>query len=232
VSPAEADTRNTHAIGVASKTGRERAHCIELEQPSQASGLRSASCVLGRAGAVLTAFVYRWGMRRVIAVLLLACPLAVAAPPTVRADPASLFDGRSTGHGELTLLFGRARPFRVESEGRRQSDGSFRLDQVVSFEGETPRARHWIIRPAGEGRFVFSLSDAAGPGTAVVDGSRLTLRYPLTRGGVRMRQVLEVSPDGRSIANTGSIRWWGIPIGRLTETIVRMDNVRKSDGDR
>lgn len=162
-------------------------------------------------------------MRHALAVLLLLCPPAVtAAPaPVPRADPAALFEGRSSGEGRLELLFGRDRSFRVESRGRRQADGSFRLDQVVAFEGEAPRMRHWIIRPAGAGRFVFTLSDAAGPGTAVVDGSRLTLRYPLARGGVRMRQVLELAPDGRSIANTGSIRWWGIPIGRLTETIVR-----------
>lgn len=166
-------------------------------------------------------------MRFLIAMLLLICPLAVAAPTTNRADPASMFDGRSTGHGQLALLFGRDRSFRVESEGRRQADGSFRLDQTVFFEGEAPRTRRWIIRPVGEGRFVFDLSDAAGPGTAVAQGSRLTLRYPLTRGGVRMRQVVDVSPDGRSIANTGRIRWLGIPIGRLSETIVRMDTGRE-----
>lgn len=161
-------------------------------------------------------------MRPSYIALLLVGPLAMAGPPP-RATPASLFDGHSSGRGELTLLFGHTRPFRVQSEGRRQADGSFRLDQVVTFEGEAPRARHWIIRPAGEGRFVFSLSDAAGPGTAVVEGARLTLRYPLARGGVRMQQVLEPAPDGRSIANTGTIRWLGIPIGRLSETITRAD---------
>lgn len=157
-------------------------------------------------------------MHNVLIALLLAGPGAAAAP---RADPAALFEGRTTGRGQLTPLFGRERPFRVRSKGRRQADGSFRLDQVVTFEGEAPRTRHWIIRPAGEGRYVFRLSDAAGPGTAVVDGARLTLRYPLTRGGVRMRQVLEPAPDGRTIANTGTVHWLGIPIGRLRETITR-----------
>lgn len=160
-------------------------------------------------------------MRHALVLLLLASPFAAAAPPAARADPAALFEGLSTGQGQLRLGLGKPRPFRVQSEGRRQADGSFRLDQTVFFDGEAARTRHWEIRRVGEGRFVFSLSDAAGPGTAVVDGSRLTLRYPLTRSGLRMRQVLEVSADGRSIANIGSIRWLGIPVGRLTETIVR-----------
>ncbi|MFC0676741.1 DUF3833 family protein [Lysobacter korlensis] len=162
-------------------------------------------------------------MRPALAALLLACPLAVAAAatPAPQADPVSLFEGRSTGRGELTLLFGDARPFRVESHGRQQADGSFRLDQVVNFEGEAPRKRHWIIRPTGEQQFTFTLSDAAGPGTAVVEGKRLTLRYPVNRAGVRMEQVLEPLPDGQSIANTGTVRWLGIPIGHLRETITR-----------
>lgn len=158
---------------------------------------------------------------RIAAVSLLSVCLCLrAAPPVPVADPMVLFEGRSTGSGELRILRGRVRPFRVESEGRLQPDGTFRLDQRVHFEGEPVRQRHWILRRTAAGRYAFSLSDAAGAGTATVDGGRLMLRYPLGRG-LSMRQVLEPAADGRRIANTGTVRWLGLPVGRLTETITR-----------
>lgn len=159
-------------------------------------------------------------MRIAAAALLFACLSLPAAPSVPRANPVVLFEGRSNGVGELRILRGRARPFRVESHGRHQPDGTFRLDQRVQFAGEPVRERHWILRRAPAGRYTFSLSDAAGSGTAAVEGDRLTLRYPLGRG-LSMRQVLEPAADGRRIANTGTVRWLGIPVGRLTETITR-----------
>lgn len=177
-----------------------------------------------RIAAMVTGFMRRCGMRPLSAVtILFALWVAPAAAQTgtVQAEPSVIFAGHSTGQGELQMLFARPRRFHVESEGQQQADGSFRLDQRVSFEGEAPRTRHWIIRAKGDGSFVFTLSDAAGPGTAVVEGRRLRLRYPVNRGGVTIRQVLDTAADGRSITNRGSIRWLGIPIGRLSEKIVR-----------
>lgn len=142
------------------------------------------------------------------------------APPPSPADPVTLLGGRTSGVGHLRILLGAPKPFRVESDGRVQPDGAFRLDQRVMIEGEPARSRHWIVRRVGTGRHAFTLSDAVGPGTAVVERGRLTLRYRLPRG-VHVRQVLVPSADGRTIANTGSIRWLGLPIGRLEETITR-----------
>lgn len=159
-------------------------------------------------------------MRIRVAALLLGCVPACAAPPASGVDPVSLFEGRSTGVGELTFLLGRPRAFRVESDGRVAPDGAFRLEQRIVFEDGPPTVRHWIIRDAGPHRYAFSLSDAAGPGIARVEGSRLLLRYPLGRG-LTMSQVLQPAADGRSIANRGTVRWLGITIGRLRETISR-----------
>lgn len=152
-------------------------------------------------------------------IALTLAPVAGAAPPA--ADPASLFAGRSTGRGELDLIFRRAQPYIVHNVGRNAPDGVFLLDQDVRFEGAPPRMRSWRIRATGEGQYVFELTDATGPGEARVDDGRLMLRYPM-RYGLRVRQVLVPSADGRSIANTGSIRWLGlIPVGVLRETITR-----------
>lgn len=140
--------------------------------------------------------------------------------PPHGATPETLFLGTTTGRGTLRLGLGRPRPFRVHSIGRPQADGTFRLDQVVTFDGAPPRSRHWILRPGRGGRHAFELSDASGPGTATAEATRLVLRYPLGRG-LHMRQVLVPSRDGRTIANTGRLRWLGMPVGRLQETISR-----------
>lgn len=168
----------------------------------------------------LTSRMRQCGMRITAAVLIVLCASLHAAPPAPVADPVLLFSGRSTGVGELRILRGRPRPFRVESLGRHQPDGSFRLDQRLRFEDGPVRERHWILRQTAPGRYVFSLSDAAGMGTAEAHRGRLTLRYPLGRG-LSIRQVLVPTADGHRIANTGTIRWLGLPVGRLTETITR-----------
>jgi hypothetical protein len=156
-------------------------------------------------------------MRIPLLLVLLAAPLAQAAPPAAAADPASLFEGRSEGRGVLTFALGRPRPYTVENLGHREADGSFRLDQVVRFEGEPARTRHWRIRPDGADRYTFTLSDAAGPGVATVDAAQLRLRYA-PRHGLRQQQVLTRRSDG-TIANAGRITLLGLPIAHLVETI-------------
>jgi len=157
-------------------------------------------------------------MRMLPIALMLLAPTLHAAPPAHAADPASLFEGRSEGRGTLRLGLGHARAYRVDNIGHREADGSFRLDQIVHFDGEPPQPRHWRIVPAGDGRYTFTLSDAAGPGVALADDARLRLRYA-PRHGLRMHQVLERRSDG-AISNVGTIRLLGLPIGRLRETIV------------
>jgi hypothetical protein len=159
-------------------------------------------------------------------VLAMACACSAAAPadapaPRIDATPERLFAGTTTGRGTLRLGWGAPRRFRVRSTGTPQADGSFRLEQVVTFDGQAPRRRRWILRREGANRYSFDLSDAAGAGEARVDGGRLVLDYPLPRG-LRMHQVLVPAADGRSIANAGRLRWLGLTVGRLTETIERI----------
>lgn len=158
-------------------------------------------------------------MHKILWLLLLASPSAFAAPP---ADPAALFAGHSTGEGRLKLLFQRARPFRVESHGHWQADRVFRLDQTITFEGDAPTTRFWLLHATAPGRYAFTLSDAAGPGTADAADGVLRLRYRVNRAGVHIAQVLVPAADGRTIANTGTVRWLGLPIGHLDETIRRV----------
>jgi hypothetical protein len=156
---------------------------------------------------------------RTFPTLLLAGALLLHALPSP-ADPLSMFEGASQGRGELTLGLGRATPYTVDNLGRREADGTLHLHQVVHMAGEPDRSRDWAIHPAGTDHYTFTLSDASGPGVANVDGPRLSLRYA-PHPGMRMRQVLELSPDGTTLSNTGRISLLGFPIGHLDETIVR-----------
>ncbi len=154
---------------------------------------------------------------------LLAAMVPLAAhtqSPHVDFVPEVVFAGRSEGKGELTLLMGRARPFTVESVGTLQGDGALVLRQQIHFEGKPVETRAWVMRRTGPGTFAATLTDAAGPVSARTAGNRMTLRYPLTRWGLSMHQTLDLAGDGRSIANRGSVRFLGVPMGELRETIL------------
>lgn len=45
------------------------------------------------------------------------------------------------------------------------------------------------------------------------------LRYPLNRRGLVMHQTLDLTPDEKTLINSGSIRFLGMPVGQLRETI-------------
>lgn len=154
----------------------------------------------------------------VVALTVLGAPAAAQAPITF--TPSAGFDGESEGRGTLKFVFRKPRAFHVTSHGAGQGDGTFRLDQTITFEGEAPESRFWIMTRVAEGRYAATLSDAAGPVEATVSGARLSLRYRV-KGPVFMQQELELSEDGRTIDNVGVVRLLGIPIGRLQETITR-----------
>lgn len=156
----------------------------------------------------------------IAAVTLFVCPAALSVEYG-GGDfiPEVVFAGRLHGEGTLRLGLSRARAFQVDSIGALQADGGLRVDQRVRFADGIAQSRHWVLRRARPGAYSATLSDARGPVTVRIEGRRLILDYRLKRLGATMHQVLELAADGRSIANVGSIRFVGIPIGRLDETI-------------
>lgn len=145
---------------------------------------------------------------------------SLAQEPRSAFTPRNGFSGHSQGNGSLRLFLGKARPFHVDSQGTDQADGTFRLEQVVTFQGEPSQRRTWLLHSTSAGRYRASLTDAAGPVTGFTDGSRLFLHYRV-KGPLVMHQELELRPDGRTIDNTGTITFLGIPVGRLHEIILR-----------
>ena len=160
------------------------------------------------------------GALTIILVIAAVIATASAGEQQLEFTPPNGFSGHSTGRGTLKLLIGKPRPFEVSSRGHAQDDGTFRLDQTVTFEGKPPQQRFWILHPIGVNRFSATLSDAAGRVTGETDGRQLSLRYRVV-GPLVMHQELVLSPDSRTINNVGVITFVGIPIGRLHETIIR-----------
>lgn len=151
---------------------------------------------------------------------LIVCGAAFAAEPQQNFTPRNGFGGASEGDGTLTFLLGKPQPFHVESRGTQQADGTFRLEQTISFQGKPPKHRVWIMTEVRPNHFSATLSDAAGPVTATTYGSRLSLQYR-AKGPLVMHQELKLMPDGKTIDNVGVITMLGMPVGQLQETITR-----------
>ena len=160
---------------------------------------------------------------------LLLCLGACAAPATSAAigptfGPVRAFAGRSHGNGTLSVVFQSPRPFHVESRGFARPDGTFRLDQTVTFAGEPPRKRYWLLKKTSSANYAGTLSDAAGPVRGTGEGAQLRLVYALP-GNLTMHQTLTLEPGG-NIDNVGRITFLGVQVGYLHETIERKRDIK------
>ena len=158
-------------------------------------------------------------VQTVILATVLMSPFAHSQAPAASFAPEQVFSGRSEGRGELRLGLGKLRPFTVESLGSAQAEGRFRLDQHIRFDGETVKSRAWVFWQTSPGQYSATLTDAAGPVVGRTQGRRMTLRYPLKPWGLVMHQTLDLTSNGQTVINSGSIRLLGLPVGRLQETI-------------
>ena len=162
------------------------------------------------------------GFRTFVLTALLITGFSCAAEQPPKFTPKAGFAGESEGNGTLKLFLGKPQPFHVVSHGTEQSDGSFRLEQRVAFEGKPPQDRVWILTTVSPDHYSATLSDASGPATGFTSGSRLSLRYRV-KGPLVMHQELQLMSDGKTIDNVGVITLLGIPVGHLHETIKRKD---------
>lgn len=155
------------------------------------------------------------------------CCRVRAAEPPLEFTPGNGFSGVSNGIGTLKMFLGAPRQFHVASRGIEQRDGTFRLEQRVTFQGEAPKGRVWILTTVSPNRYSAWLSDADGPVSGSTSGPRLSLHYRV-KGPLFMHQELELSPDGKTINNVGTITLLGVPVGNLQETITRNSRVVRS----
>ncbi|MHB1303706.1 MAG: DUF3833 family protein [Acidiphilium sp.] len=161
---------------------------------------------------------------------LLAVGLAGCAPrlppsafqgSSPRMRPEIFFAGVTRSTGVLENRAGApTRRFEVKSYGRMLPDGSFRLDQSVSFDHHPPKLRSWTMRRVGAHHYVATLTDASGPVKAEAYGNLFHLRYPMKSPfGGEMEQWLYLQPDGHTVVNEATIRVFGVVVAHLSERI-------------
>ena len=138
--------------------------------------------------------------------------------------PEAFFVGTTRSFGVLETRSGApSKVFHVEGHGAPQADGAFRLDQTVSFDGQAPQNRTWLLWVSGPHGYRASLSDASGEVVGEAYGSLFHLRYPY-RSFARMEQWLYLQPDGRTVLNEGTVTVAGVVVARLSERITREDS--------
>ena len=154
---------------------------------------------------------------------LSAKPMADFAAQTPRMIPEVFFAGSARSWGVLETRAGApSKTFHVESRGHSEPDGSLRLDQTITFDGEPSRARSWRLRQTGPHAYAASLTDAAGDVLGEAYGPLFHIRYTLkSPPGGTMEQWMYLQADGRTVLNEATIRVAGITVAHLSERISR-----------
>lgn len=135
-------------------------------------------------------------------------------------SPETFFTGRTEGQGVLVSVFAHPRWVKVHGVGQVAPDGTITLEQSVVLEGKALTQRLWVLRPAGAGRFVGTLTDARGPVVAQVRGNRMHVRFEMDRGLVA-RQWIYLQPGGQTALNRMSVTKFGMRVAALDETVRR-----------
>lgn len=160
--------------------------------------------------------------------LLAVSTLALGGPSPVQAqavapartfDPVAFFSGRTEGIGTLDEVMASPVATHVTGLGAMQDNGVFVIDQTVKIVGKPAEQRRWHLRQTAPGKFSGTITDAKGPVTGVVTGNRMKIGYTMKKGSMKVEQVLTLSADGKSLANTMKVRKLGILVATLVETI-------------
>jgi hypothetical protein len=155
-------------------------------------------------------------------------PVALAQAPVF--DPFTFFAGASAGEGTLTKALADPVPVRVTSSGRivveRARESAWAapprrvlvIDQVVTEGDKPPRKRQWRIHEVAPGRYAGSLTGALSPIEGRAEGNRLVLSFTI-KGGLKVRQELTLSADGRRADNLMTVSELGVTVAVLAEDI-------------
>ena len=139
--------------------------------------------------------------------------------------PEVFFAGATSSSGVLENRSGAPmRRLHVKGSGLAQPDGSFRLEQNITFDRDAPRTRTWVMRRVDSHHYTGTLTDASGPVEAEAYGDLFHLRYPMkTPFGGHMEQWMYLQPDGHTVMNEATIRVFGIVVAHLSERITHED---------
>ena len=153
--------------------------------------------------------------------LLISMSSALAAPDP-RLDLTAFFTGHSHADNVLKIAFHRPTPLIVDSVGGKGDRGDFVLIDTV-HEGDKPvRTLKWVMRQAAPGHFIGSLSDATGPVDIVVSGNTAVVQYVM-KGGLRVRQQMDLLADGKTMANQVVVKKFGLKFASVEGKIRKLD---------
>src|SRR6476659_5035403 len=140
--------------------------------------------------------------------LFLICLMAASGALAAPFNPVEFFRGRTHGDGNLKVIFQSPKKMAVDSFGEQEKDGSLLLKQVIHEPGKPARTRYWRMREEGPGRFVGTLTDAAGPVRVDVSGDQVRIRYTAPNH-LNFDQVLTPAGPG-TVRNTMKVRRLGM----------------------
>ena len=140
--------------------------------------------------------------------------------------PELFFAGTTSSSGVLEDRSGApTRRLQVKGSGLAQPDGSFRLEQSVTFDQDAPQTRTWVMRRLDSHHYTGTLSDATGAVEAEAYGDLFHLRYAMKSPfGGHMEQWMYLQPDGHTVMNQATVRVFGIVVAHLSERITHEDH--------
>ena len=171
----------------------------------------------------------------ICAFMLLAASLGGCAPAmdpssfdggALQLRPEIFFAGTTSSSGVLENRSGApTRRLHVKGSGLAQPDGSFRLEQSITFDQDAPQMRTWVLRRLDSHHYTATLTDASGAVQAEAYGELFHLRYPMkTPFGGHMEQWMYLQPDGHTVVNQATVRVFGIVVAHLSEQITHEDH--------
>jgi len=148
--------------------------------------------------------------------------------------PEDFFAGATTSSGILSNRAGSpTQRFSVEGSGLALPDGSFRLDQAVTFDHAAPEMRTWVMRRLDSHHYKATLTDASGAVEGETYGNLFHVLYPMrTPFGGQMEQWLYLQPDGRTVMNEATVRLFGVVVAHLSERIKHEGRASTLSNDR
>jgi hypothetical protein len=136
-------------------------------------------------------------------------------------DLTAFFTGRTHTENQLKIVFSSTVPLVVDSVGRIEGKEFVLIDTV--HEGDKPvRMRKWVTHEVAPGHFSGTLSDATGPVDILVRGNTATVRYTMNTG-LRIEQVMQLQPDGRTLTNHVIARRFGLKFAHVDGTVRKVD---------
>ena len=154
--------------------------------------------------------------RSSVAMAALAMAAAAMLPSPAGAeresDPLRFFEGRTEYTSTVKVIARKPYHSRTIGIGEITPDGALYLIQRIDEDGKKTSNRSWRIRQVGPGRFTGTMSDARGPVVVEQVGDRYRFRFKM-KGSIAIEQWLTPLPDGRSARSRLTIRKLGVKVG-------------------